>query len=76
MQRAANRAVQDGLHSHDRRHGWRDKLANVLRDHLGDLDTYRSEDWRSTPVVGEYLMALVLGVNGGGATLKLSLIHI
>jgi len=71
MQRAANRAVQDGLHSYDRRHGWRDKLANVLRDHLGDLDTYRSEDWRSTPVVGEYLTALVLGVNGGGATLKI-----
>jgi penicillin-binding protein 1A len=71
MQRSANRAVQDGLHSYDRRHGWRDKLANVIRDHLGDLDAYRSEDWRSIPVAGEYVTALVLGVNGGGATLKI-----
>ena len=27
MQRAADRAVRDGLHAYDRRHGWRGKLA-------------------------------------------------
>jgi penicillin-binding protein 1A len=72
LQRAANRAVQDGLHSYDRRHGWRDKLANIFTDHLGDLETYRPDDWRSTPEAGDYVTALVLAVNGGGATLKIA----
>jgi penicillin-binding protein 1A len=71
MQQAANRAVRDGLHSYDRRHGWRGHLVNILRDHLGNLETHRSDDWRSTPVAGDYLTALVLAVNGGGATLKI-----
>ena len=35
MQRAANQSVRDGLHSYDRRHGWRGKLPNILRDNLG-----------------------------------------
>src|SRR5262252_7688645 len=30
MQHAANQAIRDGLHAYDRRHGWRDKLANIL----------------------------------------------
>ena len=71
MQRAANRAVQDGLHSHNRRHGWRDKLANVLRDNLGSLDGYKSDDWRSTPETGDYVTALVTGVEGRDASLKI-----
>ena len=30
MQRAADRAVRDGLHAYDRRHGWRGNLPNIL----------------------------------------------
>ena len=40
MQRAANRAVRDGLHAYDRRHGWRGNLPNILRGpsrHAGNL---------------------------------------
>ncbi len=40
MQKAADRAVRDGLHAYDRRHGWRGNLPNILRDHLGTLDKY------------------------------------
>src|SRR5258708_4803032 len=40
MQKAANQAIRDGLHLYDRRHGWRAKLPNVLKDNLGKLDTY------------------------------------
>src|SRR5258707_8802676 len=36
MQRAANQAIRDGLHSYDRRHGWRGDLPNILRDNLGN----------------------------------------
>src|SRR5580700_2821165 len=30
MQKAAEQAVRDGLHSYDRRHGWRGNLPNIL----------------------------------------------
>ena len=46
-QKAADKAVRDGLHSYDRRHGWRGKLPNILRDHLGTIDKYQNDDWRS-----------------------------
>ena len=36
MQLAANRAVRDGLHAYDRRHGWRGNLPKILRDNLGN----------------------------------------
>src|SRR5579864_2628895 len=47
MQRAANHAVRDGLHAYDRRHGWRGKLPNILRDNRATLDNYVDDDWRS-----------------------------
>ena len=47
MQRAADRAVRDGLHDYDRRHGWRGNLPNILRDNLGTLDNYQNDDWKA-----------------------------
>jgi penicillin-binding protein 1A len=32
MQKAADQAVRDGLHTYDRRHGWRGDLPNILGD--------------------------------------------
>src|SRR5260370_13232376 len=46
MQKAANQAIRDGLHLYDRRHGWRAKLPNVLKDNPGKLDTYKHHAWR------------------------------
>src|SRR5207245_10843405 len=40
MQRAANQSLRDGLHSYERRHGWKGNLPNVLRDNPGKLDSY------------------------------------
>src|ERR1700682_2875251 len=40
MQRSANQSIRDGLHGYERRHGWRGKLPNVVRDNLGALNTY------------------------------------
>jgi penicillin-binding protein 1A len=48
MQRAANQAVRDGLHSYDRRHGWRGKLHNILARqsrHAGFLRGRRLAPW-------------------------------
>src|SRR5499427_5260347 len=71
MQRSANQAVRDGLHTYDRRHGWRDKLPNVLKDNLGQLDTYEDDDWRHTIEKGSYVSGLVMAVDDKSATIKI-----
>jgi penicillin-binding protein 1A len=71
MQRAANQAVRDGLHSYERRHGWRGNLPNVLRDNLGKLDTYEDEDWRHAIEKGSYVTGLVQQVDDKSAVIKI-----
>ena len=71
MQKGADRAVRDGLHDYDRRHGWRGKLPNILRDHLGTLDGYQNDDWRSSIAKGDYVTGLVTAVTPTYATIKI-----
>ena len=71
MQKAANQAIRDGLHSYDRRHGWRGKLPNILKDNLGKLDTYEDDDWRHAIDKGGYVTGLVLAVDEKSATIKI-----
>jgi penicillin-binding protein 1A len=71
MQRAANQAIRDGLHSYDRRHGWRGDLPNILRDNLGTLANYEDEDWRHPIDKGSYLTGLVLSTDEKNATIKI-----
>jgi penicillin-binding protein 1A len=71
MQRAADRAVRDGLHAYDRRHGWRGNLPNILRQHLGTLDNYQSEDWRNPIEKGDYVTGLVTQVKPTFALVKI-----
>ena len=70
-QKAADKALRDGLHSYDRRHGWRGKQLNILRDHLGTMATYQNEDWRATIEKGDYVTGLVTNVAPTYATIKL-----
>ena len=71
MQRAANQSIRDGLHTYDRRHGWRGKLPNVLKDNLGKLDTYEDDDWRHPIEKGSYVTGLILAVDDKSATIKI-----
>src|SRR5689334_592033 len=71
MQEAANQAIRDGLHAYDRRHGWRGSLPNVIKDNLGKLDTYDDDDWHHPIEKGSYVTGLVVGVDGGSATVKI-----
>ncbi len=71
MQRAANRSIRDGLHAYDRRHGWRGKLPNILRENRGTLDSYVDDDWRSPIEKGDYVDGLVTAVNGDTASVKI-----
>src|SRR6202051_5056985 len=71
MQKAANQSIRDGLHSYDRRHGWRGNLPNVMRDNLGNLDTYEDDDWRHAIEKGSYVTGLVLTTGDKDATIKI-----
>jgi penicillin-binding protein 1A len=62
LQRAANRAVLDGLAVYERRHGWR-RLENVAPGS-------HHPDWDDEPEVGDYIHALVTGVSQGSCTVK------
>jgi penicillin-binding protein 1A len=71
MQRTANQAVRDGLHSYERRHGWRGGLPNIVRDNLGTLNSYEDDDWRHPIEKGSYVTGLVLSVDEKNATIKI-----
>ncbi|HXN99624.1 MAG TPA: PBP1A family penicillin-binding protein [Candidatus Acidoferrales bacterium] len=71
MQKAADQAVRDGLHSYDRRHGWRGNLPNILQNNLGSLDKYQNEDWHSSIQKGDYVTGLVTVVQPTFATIKI-----
>jgi penicillin-binding protein 1A len=71
MQKAADQSVRDGLHAYDRRHGWRGKLPNVLRDNLGTLEKCQNDDWRGALQKGDYVTGLVTAVSPTYASIKL-----
>jgi penicillin-binding protein 1A len=74
-QKAADKAVRDGLHAYDRRHGWRGKLPNIVRDHLGTLDKYQNDEWRGALEKGDYLTGLVTAVQPTFASIKMGAYH-
>jgi penicillin-binding protein 1A len=63
LQRAANRAVDDGARRIDKLHGWR-KPARNLVDEKRDLDTWRDNRWRGDPKAGDVLPAIVTSIEG------------
>ena len=69
VQRAANRAVFDGLAAYERRHGWRGRLQNVLAGEV-TLANYQDPDWDSEPEVNGYVHTLVVAVTPAAATIK------
>jgi penicillin-binding protein 1A len=70
MQRAANRALGEGLHTYQRRRGWRGNLPNILRDNLTTLESYQHDDWRRPPEPGSYITGLVTAVDERSATVR------
>jgi penicillin-binding protein 1A len=75
MQKAADRAVLDGLHTYDRRHGWRGHLPNIFDGQPVSLETYQADDWRNSMQAGDYVTALVTSVSDPDATLKIGSYH-
>ena len=75
MQRAANQAVRDGLHTYDRRHGWRGHLDNILSDNRGTLSAYEDDDWRGDLSPGAYVHGLVMSADAQSALIKIGPYH-
>jgi penicillin-binding protein 1A len=71
MQEAANQAVRDGLHTYDRRHGWRGHLPNIFHDHLGTLQSYDDDDWHHSIGKNDYVAGLVMSVDNTAAVVKI-----
>jgi penicillin-binding protein 1A len=61
LQQTANRAVADGLATYERRHGWQDKLENVLTGG-NTIESYKHPDWAVATKPGAYLHAVVTRV--------------
>jgi penicillin-binding protein 1A len=69
LQRAANRAVLDGLAVYERRHGWKGNLQNILTG--GDtLAAYQHPDWDSEPEAAAYIHALVVSASPAALAVK------
>jgi penicillin-binding protein 1A len=69
LQRAANRAVLDGLAAYERRHGWRGHLENVSKQDPS-LGNYHHADWDNEPEVNGYIHALVTSVGPASAAIR------
>jgi len=70
LERAATRAVLDGLAAYERRHGWQGELKNIIA--AGDkTDHYQDPDWAQTLEPGSYTHALVVDVGLQFAKVKL-----
>jgi len=69
LQRAAKRAVLDGLAAYERRHGWKGHLENVLSQGFS-LTGYQHPDWDDEPEAGGYIHGVVTAVAPGSATVK------
>src|SRR5258708_9091343 len=69
LQKAARKALLDGLAAYERRHGWRGKLLNVIAQGQ-KLDKYADADWDEEPEVNGYMHALVTQVSPGSAVVR------
>jgi len=74
LQRAANRAVLNGVAAYERRHGWKNRLVNVLSPNA-TLDTFTHPDWDDEPEVNGYMHALVTAAAPGAVTVKFGRYH-
>lgn len=70
LQKAANRAVLDGLTTYERRHGWRGHLDNVLADG-SSIANYSHPDWQDDPQPGDFIHALVVSTSPSTAQIRI-----
>jgi penicillin-binding protein 1A len=70
LQRAANRAIENGLRRIERRRGYRPAKRRNLVDEKVALDTYRDSRWDRPIVEGDVVPAIVTAVEGATIALR------
>jgi penicillin-binding protein 1A len=70
LQRVANKSVLDETAAYERRHGWKARLPNVLRQGT-PLDQYKHPDWTQPFVEDAYFHALVTEVTPAKLVVKI-----
>lgn len=65
LQRAAVRALDQGLRRLDKPHGYRKPTRNVLTEKTVTLESYRHPRWPRELAAGDIVTALVMGTEGG-----------
>ncbi len=71
MQKAANRAVREGLRRYDKKHGWRGPLDNVLKDPYVNLESYQHPDWKQPVRPGSTVTGLVVSADSRQAVVRI-----
>jgi penicillin-binding protein 1A len=66
LQEAANRAIETGLRSYDKRHGWRRPVRTVGGQHQ-TIDTYKDDRWNRPIAAGDIVPAVVVTAPKTGA---------
>lgn len=77
MQRAAVRAVRQGLHDDDKRRGWRGAEDNILKKptelangKTATPATYVDDDWKKPPEAGDWVHGVVMEVTAREALVR------
>lgn len=71
MQKAANRALREGLRNYDKKRGWRGPVGNIFKTSTTSFDAYSHPDWRNPLHAGDIVIGLVEGVGDNGATVRI-----
>ena len=74
MQQLANRAIEKGLRTYDKRHGWRKPTRNVLAEKR-TVETFKADRWSRPIRVGDVVPAVVEAIGkpapANGARLRI-----
>jgi len=78
MQQFASRAIEKGLRTYDKRHGWRRPTRNIITE-KHTVDAYRDERWSRPFGIGDVVPAVVAALGKpappGGARLLIGSYH-
>jgi penicillin-binding protein 1A len=72
MQKAANRALREGLAKYDKRHGWRGPIDNILKNPYVILEDYTHPEWRQPFHPGDLVPGLVLSTGNRQAAVRIA----
>ncbi len=77
-QELAERALRNGLHTYDKRHGWRGPVTNIIKNPptlpnglIATPETYRHPDWRNPLEPGRLVHGVVMEVKPDHAIVRI-----